>query len=317
MAVQLRWLFEQQSFTAEKLIFCSNMSHPIQIYLVPATAENWKDAVPRFAHRRAPDVLDYHCEMSAIIRTRNVVSLMCPRFDLPESQHKTQRLFLVFDGGHDHMTQDRNKLFQRLNVPLPGDVLLAAGVRRTNGLDDSDLFEFTSLPGHNWILENITRLERAVLHGWNDWNQRLSRKERLYELIVESRTLCNMIFAETDIPPVDFSGAFKICSTCQKRGKSLKYCGKCESSYYCSVKCQKQDWQRHKTECQLFTQVASLVNATSRLGMGDPVPDHFSKTNISAFLKSVDSLSDTSSSKLARNVLEKAVTSLHSSSSER
>jgi hypothetical protein len=30
----------------------------------------------------------------------------------------------------------------------------------------------------------------------------------------------------------------------------MKKCSRCRNATYCSVECQKQDWNRHKTECQ-------------------------------------------------------------------
>ncbi len=40
----------------------------------------------------------------------------------------------------------------------------------------------------------------------------------------------------------------KLCSFCRKPG-DLKKCGKCKSSAYCSVECQKEDWTLHKVVC--------------------------------------------------------------------
>jgi MYND finger len=41
----------------------------------------------------------------------------------------------------------------------------------------------------------------------------------------------------------------RACRVCGKDG-SLKKCGRCESVFYCSIECQRQDWNRHKTECR-------------------------------------------------------------------
>lgn len=42
------------------------------------------------------------------------------------------------------------------------------------------------------------------------------------------------------------------CDTCKKRSSytKMKKCSACRSATYCSVECQKQDWNRHKTECR-------------------------------------------------------------------
>jgi hypothetical protein len=42
------------------------------------------------------------------------------------------------------------------------------------------------------------------------------------------------------------------CDTCKKRSSytKMKKCSRCRSATYCSVECQKQDWNRHKATCQ-------------------------------------------------------------------
>lgn len=41
------------------------------------------------------------------------------------------------------------------------------------------------------------------------------------------------------------------CDTCKKRSSytKMKKCSRCRNATYCSVECQKQDWNRHKVEC--------------------------------------------------------------------
>jgi hypothetical protein len=43
------------------------------------------------------------------------------------------------------------------------------------------------------------------------------------------------------------------CFTCQKAADKdtvMKRCSKCRKAYYCSVACQKKDWNKHKLECK-------------------------------------------------------------------
>jgi len=42
------------------------------------------------------------------------------------------------------------------------------------------------------------------------------------------------------------------CDNCKKRSPytKMKKCSRCRNATYCSVECQKQDWNRHKAECQ-------------------------------------------------------------------
>jgi hypothetical protein len=49
-----------------------------------------------------------------------------------------------------------------------------------------------------------------------------------------------------------------ICNFCNKPSEHTKHkkCAKCHSSYYCSVKCQINDWRQHKLKCIEFIKPA-------------------------------------------------------------
>lgn len=44
------------------------------------------------------------------------------------------------------------------------------------------------------------------------------------------------------------------CQICKKRVK-LSSCAACRCVYYCSVKCQKTDWKKHKKECEELKEI--------------------------------------------------------------
>ena len=46
------------------------------------------------------------------------------------------------------------------------------------------------------------------------------------------------------------------CMVCQQAGRRVLYCGRCEIVCYCSRKCQKRDWKRHKELCDCMTKIA-------------------------------------------------------------
>jgi hypothetical protein len=42
----------------------------------------------------------------------------------------------------------------------------------------------------------------------------------------------------------------KACRVCGKWRDGNRRCGGCKKTYYCSTKCQREDWKRHKRECK-------------------------------------------------------------------
>ena len=51
------------------------------------------------------------------------------------------------------------------------------------------------------------------------------------------------------IPETMASGAISTCAHCKKQLSAPKRCAKCKAVCYCSVDCQKADWQHHKLTC--------------------------------------------------------------------
>mmetsp|Transcript_6651 Transcript_6651/g.10353 ORF Transcript_6651/g.10353 Transcript_6651/m.10353 type:complete len:228 (+) Transcript_6651:816-1499(+) len=47
----------------------------------------------------------------------------------------------------------------------------------------------------------------------------------------------------------------KACASCRSlaSSKNLQKCGKCQSIWYCSKECQKNDWKRHKEFCKMLS----------------------------------------------------------------
>jgi len=46
----------------------------------------------------------------------------------------------------------------------------------------------------------------------------------------------------------------KICNYCHNENIELFKCASCKCVYYCSKKCQKQDWKEHKEHCKTFNE---------------------------------------------------------------
>lgn len=44
----------------------------------------------------------------------------------------------------------------------------------------------------------------------------------------------------------------KICVNCETKSENMKKCSRCKVVYYCSSKCQRADWKKHKKICKHF-----------------------------------------------------------------
>jgi len=73
-----------------------------------------------------------------------------------------------------------------------------------------------------------------------------------------------IIFTEDFIdenPDIFFN---KSCNYCRNENTELFKCGNCKCIYYCSKKCQKEDWKFHKNNCGLFN--VQFTYKTSKKG---------------------------------------------------
>ncbi|KAJ7446633.1 hypothetical protein FB451DRAFT_727029 [Mycena latifolia] len=76
--------------------------------------------------------------------------------------------------------------------------------------------------------------------------------------------------------------AYRTCAACYKpESKKHKFgrCGACQKAAYCSVECQKKDWQSHKKTCQLQAQNRESIPArgTPQRDMLSDIKKWFSK----------------------------------------
>jgi hypothetical protein len=62
-------------------------------------------------------------------------------------------------------------------------------------------------------------------------------------------------------PPAPKASALRTCERCGK--PASKRCGNCKAQWYCSVKCQRAAWKRHKTVCAVSSHI--LETASSAL----------------------------------------------------
>ena len=62
----------------------------------------------------------------------------------------------------------------------------------------------------------------------------------------------------------DVSSVYSVCSNCKhpaKKGEDLKRCSRCHITRYCSVECQRKDWDFHRFACAVVAKKSDTVKA--------------------------------------------------------
>ena len=82
------------------------------------------------------------------------------------------------------------------------------------------------------------------------------------DLLKEQAILCE--FLDTIDSDDDVSSVYSVCSNCKhpaKKGKDLKLCSRCHITRYCSVQCQRKDWDFHRFACAVVAKKSDTVKA--------------------------------------------------------
>ena len=69
---------------------------------------------------------------------------------------------------------------------------------------------------------------------------------------------------ESDDSEDDVSSVHSVCSNCKhptKKGEDLKRCSRCHITRYCSVQCQRKDWDFHRFACAVWAKKLDTVKA--------------------------------------------------------
>ena len=67
-----------------------------------------------------------------------------------------------------------------------------------------------------------------------------------------------------DDSDIDVSSVYSVCSNCKhpaKKGEDRKRCSRCHITRYCSVQCQKKDWDFHRFACAVVAKKSDTVKA--------------------------------------------------------
>ena len=69
---------------------------------------------------------------------------------------------------------------------------------------------------------------------------------------------------DSDDSDSDVSSVYSVCSNCKhpaKKGEDLKHCSRCHITHYCSVQCQRKDWDFHQFACAVVAKKSDTVKA--------------------------------------------------------
>ena len=69
---------------------------------------------------------------------------------------------------------------------------------------------------------------------------------------------------DSDDSDDDVSSVYSVCSNCKhpaKKVEDLKGCSRCHITRYCSVQCQRQDWDFHQFACLVVSKKSDIVKA--------------------------------------------------------
>ena len=69
---------------------------------------------------------------------------------------------------------------------------------------------------------------------------------------------------DSDDSDDDVSSVYSVCSNCKhpaKKGEDLKRCSGCHITRYCSVQCQRKDWDFHRFACVVVAKKSDTVKA--------------------------------------------------------
>ena len=67
---------------------------------------------------------------------------------------------------------------------------------------------------------------------------------------------------DSDDSDDDVSSVYRVCSNCKhpaKKGEDLKHCSHCHITRYCSVQCQRKDWDFHRFACAVVAKKSDTV----------------------------------------------------------
>ena len=85
------------------------------------------------------------------------------------------------------------------------------------------------------------------------------------DLLFEQATLREFLDTiDSDDSDGDVSSVYSVCSFCKypaKKGEDLKRCSRCHISSYCSVQCQRKDWDFHRFAYLVVAKKSDIVKA--------------------------------------------------------
>ena len=78
------------------------------------------------------------------------------------------------------------------------------------------------------------------------------------------RKFLDTVNIDSDDSDDDLSSVHSVCSNCKcppEKGEELKRCSRCHIIRYCSIQCQRKDWDFHRFACSVVTKRSDTVKA--------------------------------------------------------
>ena len=102
-----------------------------------------------------------------------------------------------------------------------------------------------------WVGLQLFPVGLLLFARWESWTP-------VFKILVRALTI------DSDDSDDDVSSVYSVCSNCKhpaKKGEDLKCCSRCHITRYCSVECQRKDWDFHRFACAVVAKKSDTVKA--------------------------------------------------------